>query len=539
RGFPRVSLLTALAALVALALVVVVIVLVSGGASQSAPTLPPIVRRVGPESIFTPGPPLKANPAATLDKLKRLGVDRVRIFLGWSSIAPDPLSRVRPAFHAADPAAYPAANWGIYDTIVRDTVARGMGLDVTLGPPPPLWASGGGAPHPTTQTQWKPSASAFGSFVRAVATRYSGHYRPLGASKPLPRVGFWSIWNEPNGGFQLAPQAIHHSTVEVAPALYRHLLDAAWSALHATGHRHDTILIGEVAPAGATVGDVPGNFAVMAPLRFVRALYCVDSSYRPLLGAAAAARQCPTTATGSARFAARNPALFHAAGFADHPYPQGLPPNEPTPGEPDFAELAEVPRLEQVLDTVQQVYGSHARLAIYSTEFGYQTTPPDTELGTTSPTLAAYYLNWSEYITWRDRRMRSFDQYLLVDSPRGIFASALEFANGKPKPGYFAYRMPIYLPVTATIHGHPLEVWACVRPAHYARVRTHKAQIARIEFRPATGGPFQTLARLKLTDRYGYFDVTQVFPSSGSVRIAWSYPHGPTVFSRTVTVTVR
>ena len=35
------------------------------------------------------------------------------------------------------------------------------------------------------------------------------------------------------------------------------------------------------------------------------------------------------------------------------------------------------------------VYGSHTRFPIYSTEFGYQTTPPDTEAGTVSPQQAA------------------------------------------------------------------------------------------------------------------------------------------------------
>jgi hypothetical protein len=529
-----------LGALVVVVVALLVVVLQSGGSTPAVPVTPTLVAHTGPESIFTPGPPLKSDPAETVAQLQALGVDRVRVFVGWNSLAPDPTSRVRPAgFNAADPAAYPASSWAIYDTIVRDTLARGMGVDFTIGPPPPLWASGKGAPDPSTQTEWRPSAKEFKLFVEALGTRYSGRYVPPGASAPLPRVGFWSIWNEPNLGVELAPQAIHHSTVEVSGALYRNLLDAAWSALQATGHGHDTILIGEIAPAGATVGDVPGNFAAMAPLRFLRALYCVDSSYVPLQGAAARARQCPSTAAGSAQFAAAHPALFHASAFADHPYPQGLPPDEPTPDEPDFAELAEVPRLEQVLDRLQRVYGSDTRFPIYSTEFGYQTTPPDEEAGTVSPALAATYLNWSEYLTWRDPRIRSYDQYLLVDPPRGNFASALEFSNGVPKPGFYAYRLPIYLPVTSTAHSHPLEVWGCVRPARYVRIDTHAVQRVQIQFRSASGGSFRTVRIVPLTDRYGYFDVLQVFPASGFVRLTWSYPHGPATFSRTVEITLR
>ncbi len=156
-----------------------------------------------------------------------------------------------------------------------------------------------------------------------------------------------------------------------------------------------------------------------------------------------------------------------------------------------------------------------------------------------SPDKAAYYLNWSEYITWKDPRIRSYDQYLLVDNPTGHFATGLEFPNGTPKPGYAAFRMPLYLPVTATATGHPLEVWGGVRPAHYAQLATHRSQHVKIQFEPSSGGAFKTINNVELTDRYGYFDILQKFPGSGNVRLAWSYPHGPEVFSRAVAITLR
>jgi hypothetical protein len=371
-----------------------------------------------------------------------------------------------------------------------------------------------------------------------VGTRYSGHYVPPGAASPLPRVDFWALWNEPNLGIMLAPQSSHRSKVEESGWMYRELVDAAWSALHATGHGHDTILIGEIAPAGATFGNAPGLFAAMAPLRFLRALYCVDSAYRPLRGSAAALRHCPTDAQQSAHFAADNPGLFHASAFSDHPYPQGLPPDKVTPDEPDFAELAEVPKLARVLDTLQHVYRSKTRFPIYSTEFGYQTTPPDREAGTVSPQTAALYLNWSEYITWRNPRLRSYDQYLLNDPASGSFASGLRTNAGLAKPGFYAYRMPIFLPVTETAQGHPLEVWGAVRPVYYVRRHARRVGPVLIQFQSQHGEGFRTLRALKLTDRYGYVDVLQKFPSSGTVRLAWSYPHGPQIFSRVVSVQV-
>lgn len=490
--------------------------------------------------MFTPSnAELDARPAATLDELRRLGVDTIHLYLHWSDIAPDPGSATRPRFDAADPAAYPAAGWAGYDAIVRDVKARGMGLNLDLVSPPPAWASGPGAPHPATQTQWLPSAAQFALFVHAVGVRYSGHYTPPGARQPLPRVDFWSIWNEPNLGFQLAPQAVPHTHIEVSGTLYRGLVDAAWRALHATGHGQDTILIGEIGPAGATFGDAPGLFRAMAPLRFLRALYCVDVTYRPLRGAAAVARGCPASAAGTRSFAAAHPGLFHASGFADHPYTQGLPPNEPIPGEPDYAVLADMPKLERTLDRLQRVYGSSTRFPVYSTEYGYQTTPPDPEAGTVSPTLAATYLNWSEYLTWLDPRLRTYDQYLLTDPAAGNFATGLRFPNGTEKPGYAAFRMPIFLPVERGSRGQSLEVWGCVRPAHDAELATHLTQRVQMQYAPAGSSAFTTLRTVPITDRYGYFDVSQRFQSSGSVRLAWAYPDGPRVFSRTVVITLR
>jgi hypothetical protein len=414
-----------------------------------------------------------------------------------------------------------------------------MGIDMTLSPPPPRWAEGPGAPHPATQTEWRPNAQEFGQFVRAVATRYSGHYVPPGADKPLPRVDFWSIWNEPDLGIHMAPEAIDHSTVEVAPRYYRAFVDAAWSAFGATGHGHDTILIGELAPAGIRYGAGPGNFNSMPPLQFLRALYCVDKSYEPLRGEAATVRGCPATAAGSARFAADHPGLFHASGVADHPYPQGLAPNQVTPGEPDYTELAATGNLETILDRLQRVYGSTTKFPIWSTEFGYQTTPPDPEAGTVSPDKAAYYMNWAEYLTWLDPRQRSYDQYLLTDPTTGYFATGLLTAAGAPKAGFDAYRMPLFLPVTTTQKGQPLDVWGCVRPEPDAAKATHKPQYVQIQFSAGGTAPFRTVQRVPLTNEHGYFEVRHTFPGSGSVRLAWSYPHGPEIHSRTVVIALR
>jgi hypothetical protein len=525
---------------------VLALALLLGGCGGSSTAAPPQIRTTPLESIFEADVQLDSNPGPTLDLLRRLGVERVRVWLSWGSLgrrpglAPDPLSRTPPpGFKATDPAAYPASGWAQYDAIVRAAATRGIGVYFTVSGPAPVWATQPGEP-PGPIGVWKPSAADFGAFVHAVGTRYSGHYPdPLHPGRDLPRVSFWSIWNEPNLGIDIAPQAIDDGKLEVSPVYYRQILTAAWSALQATGHGPDTILIGELAPDGATVGDVPGNFDMMVPLRFLRALYCVDSSYHQLRGLAASQRGCPTTPAGSSRFPADNPALFHASGVAVHPYSQGLPPNMAPPLEPDYAEFADLPHLETTLDRLQQVYGSNTRFPIYSTEFGEQTNRPGKVIRALSPPTAAYYMNWTEYLSWLNPRIRSFDQYLLVDAANGTFPSALEFADGTPKPSYYAYRMPLYMPVTTASAHKPLEVWGCARPAPNARRDTGRPQRVEIQFQAAAGGAFRTVRTVTLGDTGGcYLDVRQAFPGSGTVRLRWAYPNGSAIFSRNVRVKI-
>ena len=504
-------------------------------------SVPPVIpNRAGPESMMSEAIAILDDPVGTIAQLRTLGVDRVHLPLYWQQLAPDPAAVRRPAVDLADPGAYSASTWAKYDAVVRDLQAANIGIDLQIGGPPPRWASGPGAPQPAKQTQWRPNAADYELFVHAVGTRYSGHYTPPGARRSLPRVGFWSIWNEPDLGDWLAPEAVDHSQVEVAPHYYRSLVGAAWTALRATGHGRDTILIGELAPAGIRSGAGVGMFNSMPPLRFLRALYCLDSSYRPLRGQQATLRGCPSTANGSARFAAENPGLFHASGVADHPYPQGLAPDTVTPDEPDYAELAEIPHLENTLDRAQRVYGSSTRFPIWDTEFGYQTHPPDVEPGTVSPTTAAYYLNWAEYITYKDSpRLRSFDQYLLTDPSIPEFDSGLLTISGAPKPGYYAFRMPLYLPTTTAAKGRALDVWGGVRPAPRAAATTHRRQSVQIQFAPGRSEAFHTVQTVPLYGPHGYFEVRHVFPGTGQVRLAWRGLHIGETYSRTVQITLQ
>jgi hypothetical protein len=520
---------------------------------------------------------LQADPAGTLEQMRALGADVVRVSMPWQMIAPAPRSAHVPRnFDASDPAAYPAANWRVWDTIVTDARRDGITVDLDVMGGAPRWALGPGRPKGNRNPNWEPSPAAYGQFVQAVAMRYSGNYDPgaqalaPGDPSDLPRVSFWTIWNEPDYGPSLAPQGVPGDlTVENSPRMYRRLLDAGWSALQATGHvpATDTILFGELAPRGENRWGV---FSGMKPLVFLRALYCVDSSYRELRGPAARIRGCPTTASGSRRFPAQHPALFAASGVSDHPYMRWYAPNDevnpdPTNGSStaDYTTLGVIGNLGRALDRLQRVYGSHRSLPIFDTEFGYITSPPKRspdpgshgKVVYVSPTTAALYMNWAEYLSWRNPRVRSFAQYLIYDPLRplasndwGGFASGLLGWKGVPKATYNAWRLPLYLPVTTPRAGQAVQVWGCIRPAQDAAHDTGTAQTAQIQFAQSGSATFTAIQTVTLSDPSScYFDVRVKFPGSGTVRIGFGYPaldpllpaDSDQVVSRSVKVTLR
>ena len=507
------------------------LLLLGPGAVLAAANAPAAGASTTQTAIFQDDQHLFTDPVGTLTALRTLGVSEVRVSLFWASVA----TGGNPGRRAADPAAYPAANWARYDNIVRAAAVKGIAVLFDVQSPVPIWASGGGYPASggsRFRQSWKPDPVAFGSFVKAVGTRYSGHYHGL------PRVHNWSVWNEPNYGPSLSPQS-RGSSVQLAAASYRGLVDQAFSALRSSGHGRDTLLFGEVAPHGRFVG---GDFGGVAPLEFLRGLYCVDGRFHPLRGGLARANGCPTTGGASRRFRSQHPALFSATGFADHPYAQGTPPNRSLRvsgyDSADFSDLAMVPKLESTLDRANRAYGSHERFAIWNTEYGFQTNPPEHSGGgnfPVSPDTAAAYANWAEYISYKSSRIRSYDQYLLVDPSSGEFASGLLFPNGSAKPGLGAYRIPLYLPRTSARNGSTLEVWGGVRPAKAGIYGP--GQTARIEFQAGGRGAFTTLLR-PTVPRSGYFDLRLRFGQSGNVRIAWDSPGAGTQYSRVVAVRI-
>lgn len=509
---------------------------------------------------------LQANPAGTLAEMRSLGATTVRAFLYWDSVAPRSNARRRPRFNATNPNAYPARNWAPYDAIVRAARADGMRIDFVIAGGSPRWASGNGAPVNNKYFSWRPNAGDYGQFVQAVGKRYDGSFRPQRQRSKLPRVNFWTIWNEPNFGEDLGPQATDTSRISYAPMMYRNLVRSGWSALRRTGHRpgRDTILIGELAAHGTALSEgrhgrgwpqgLPGDYGQTQPLPFIRTLYCLDGRGAKLTGTAAHQVGCPTTAAGRRAFRRHNPGLFGAAGVGDHPYANSGTPASDGKGNPNWSTFPNLPRLERTLDQANRAYGSRGRLPIYSDEYGYVTDPPQKGRGQAVPQrTAARYINWAEYLSWRSPRVASYSQYLLQDgSPNplngnGGFASGLLSSTGKPKPTLNAYRMPLWVPYTNLRHAGRDQVWGEARPAHWTGRDSKRVQTVQVQFQAHGKGRWKTVWRVRSNT---YFDVRPRFTTSGDVRLRYSYPKtsdpfmppgtaGRTIVSRTQSITVR
>src|SRR5947209_8296107 len=119
-----------IALLLPVAIVAGAVLLLGGGGGGGGGAPPP---RGLVESIFQDDDHLiyssTATVARTLDTLRALGVDRVRLTILWQAIAPDPTAATPPAgFVANDPAAYAAAAWAPYDRVVELARARGIGV---------------------------------------------------------------------------------------------------------------------------------------------------------------------------------------------------------------------------------------------------------------------------------------------------------------------------------------------------------------------------------------------------------------------------
>ena len=492
------------------------------------------------ESVLQDDPQLLGARPVQLDQrlrfLKAIGVDRLRVSVFWSNIAPAATSQSRPRFPSPGPRfpeAYPTGAWEPYDNIV--VLARRHNLDLlfTLTGPAPAWATPGSHHR---EGLFRPDAQAFQDFATAVGLRYSGFY-PVrdrnGQTHRLPRVDAWSIWNEPNFPSWLLPIWVDNrpkraqDMIAAAPHHYRTLVDAAWAGLKATGHDGDLILIGETAPRG---GKTPSRLvSSMPPAEFVRELYCLQADFRPYTGRPAHLRGCPVSRGGRREFRRAHPGLFKASGYAHHAYSlDGRTWRKPPwrPALKDNVLIGNLERLTRTLDRAAFLWGSQREpMGIWITEYGYQTSPPDPVSGV-APARQGPLTSWGEYMAYRNPRVASIAQFLYVDDKpipglgeenerRWIsWQSGFFTQDFRPKAFFLHYLRPIH----TVQRGRAVRVFGGYRPGP-----TGGPILARIEY-SVGDGRWQPLRNFLVRNPRGYLDARVRTTAQGFIRILWRDP---------------
>jgi hypothetical protein len=410
---------------------------------------------------------------SALDDARSEGADVVRVLVYWRDIVASPDATAKPPGDSGNPAwagyaqpapGDPGRGWGKYDLVVQGIAARGMrAMLVPTGRFPdgrvPRWASNAPGKDGTD-----PDPAEYGSFLKALATRYPG-------------AAYVGVWNEPNSPFQLAPQV--KGGAAYTPGLYRRLYSAGRAGLLAAGFK-GRILIGELAPRGTS--------STLGALAFAKQLLCLRKGKRGRVRAA-----CPP---------------LRADGFALHPH-TGIDPPWRAPFSRNDVTMGNIGSLVRLLKQAARARAIN-RLPLLLTEYGVQTSPPDPTFGVSFRTQAEY-LGIAEYLAWRNRGVSAWSQYLLRDDADvGGFQSGLRLRDGTAKPSFAAFRTPLVVRRNGRAPKH-VSAWGEVRPIGSAHV-----QILR-----NAGKRWVPATPVFKTDSGGYFQRRLAYKRARQFRLVW------------------
>jgi Cellulase (glycosyl hydrolase family 5) len=413
----------------------------AGCGADGTPSTPPVATIVQDDAELLHRSPQRI--AATLDDLRDLGVDWVRVTAGWSEIAPAARSLYRPKdFDATDPAQYEPGAWSAVDRVYRMARARGLEASIDIAFWAPRWAVRAPASRPDRERTWI-APSDYADFAEAVARRY-------------PRAVAFTVWNEPNHNAFMLPQweRVGGAWRPASPHRYRELVQAAVPRIKAAAP-HALALIGATSSVGSARGTSENER--MAPLTFLREMACVDERLQPLK-----------------RPECRDFEALPGDGWSHHPYSLDLPPWEADP-RPENVRMADLGRLTTLLRLLHEAGRTRTDLPLYLTESGYQTAPPDP---TWKVTLAdqARWLSEAEQIARREPSLRSVSQFLVRDLPERPgpsarirwrdYQSGLRFEDGRAKPAHASFALSL---VARRAAAERVDFWGLVRPGSGSR----------------------------------------------------------------------
>jgi len=470
------------------------------------------------DAVFLHRPAAQVRAAA--GQLAALGADRLRLTAGWSAIAPRARARRMPRgrFVGSNPGTYPRHAWDGLDTAVKAARGAGLKVELDIGFWAPRWAVR--RPSPAGRHRWWPDARLFGDFAHAVAQRYRG------------QVDMYIPWNEPNHLSFLAPQWTPDGRGGYrpeSPHVYRAMYEAAYRQIKSVD-RGNLVLLGNTSSEGSSV---PGRDGV-PPLAFLRALSCVDDRLAPLR-----VPEC------------RHFRPLHADGYAHHPYSRDTTPATPS-AFADDAPLADADRLEELL----QALALHGRitsdLAVYDTEYGYESRQDDPFNAPFDRAQQATYLSWANFLAWKDPHTRMFAQFLLDDiDPRQSgrtpgtasfyrdWQSGLYDATGHAKPAATAFKLPFWAELQQQGNDRVVLLWGQVRPGSGVKTVRVERRDGTVWRPVTTWGP-----RCDSEDGAFYTDATGTFErvapagtEPADYRFAWRHPNGAWEHSEPIAAT--
>ena len=460
-----------------------------GDGRSPAPAIPRVATIVQDDAELLHRSPQQI--AATIDDMRDLGVDWVRVTAGWSVIAPTPGAGRRPDFDATDPGAYPDGVWSQLDRVMALSRARGLRVAIDIAFWAPRWAVERRGRRSDRERDSIVNAD-FANFSEAVARRY-------------PQAVAFTVWNEPNHNAFLLPQW-EQSGGEWRPASphrYRAMLRAAVPRIEAAAP-DALVLIGATSSVGLDRADEADDR--MAPLTFLRELACVDERLAPLR-----------------RPECRSFAPLPGDGWSHHPYSLDLAPWTVDP-QASNVRMGDLPRLTALLARLHEAGRTRAALDLYLTESGYQTNPPDP---TRQVSLAdqARWLPEGERIARAQPTVRGVAQFLVRDLPERPgadarsrwrdYQSGLRFVDGSPKPAHGAFALSL---VARRAGERRVAFWGLAR-------RGGGRREVRVSVRGHDGAWRTLLTRQTRPD--GTFDATVAVDPSGSFRLESGARVGP------------
>jgi hypothetical protein len=395
-------------------------------ALSSRRLLLPVVLAVG---LFLPAAhaaPAQARPLVTgisgigeyqadvFGEARSSGAGMVRLPLYWDGVAP----QQQPASWQPENPADPHYDWSYIDSGVSEAVRAGL-TPVLLVDGAPGWAQRCKSPPGIQASEMcEPDPAALEAFAKAAAARYSGHFAGL------PRVQYWQGLNEPNLTLFFFPQ-FNTAGKPLSPGLYRQLINAFYAGIKSVDPSNLVIAAG--------LGPVAVPKWTIGPMRFARLLLCMQGVRNPH----------PTRGDCEGG--------VHFDIFDIHPYTSGGPSHEGGVNDVELGDLGKLATLLEAADRAGRIRGSGGRTELWSTEFSWDSQPPDP--GGLPMSILCRWTAEAMYRAW-SAGMTHFFWYSIRDDPpdpnrrfsetlqAGLYFRGATVAQDQPKEVFYAFRFP-------------------------------------------------------------------------------------------------